>query len=79
MQAETQLKELLLTQLHLNESELRPELSFDDLAVDSLELLELVVAIEDAFDIQLDEAQLAACATLAEAAELIMEKYREQV
>ena len=79
MQAETQLKELLLTQLHLNESELRPELSFDDLAVDSLELLELVVAIEDAFDIRLDEAQLAACATLAEAAELIMEKYREQV
>lgn len=36
-------------------SHIRPENTFDDLGVDSLDLIEIVMDVEDEFDIRVDE------------------------
>ena len=53
MSEEDRIKELLIEQLKVDETIINRDLTFDELAVDSLELLELVVAIEEEFDISL--------------------------
>lgn len=76
MWEEDRLKEILAEQLSISESMLSRDLSFDTLALDSLEMLELIVAIEHEFDIALDEEQVGQCETLGEMADLILEKIR---
>jgi acyl carrier protein len=43
-------------QLQVESSDIRPESSFqDDLGADSLDLVELIMAMEDEFDIKIDD------------------------
>ncbi len=43
-------------QLSVDESEIRPESSFqDDLGADSLDLVELIMAMEEEFDVKIDD------------------------
>jgi len=60
--------------LQIDESILAPELTLDELAVDSLDFLELITAIEAEFDIELDEDKLAACENLGAMSAMIMEQ-----
>jgi acyl carrier protein len=76
MSEEDRIKEILIDQLKLDESIVNRDLSFDTLAIDSLELLELVVAIEEEFDISLDDQQLARLETLGEMSDFILEKIK---
>jgi len=76
MSEEDRIKEILIDQLKLDESIVSRELTFDSLAIDSLELLELVVAIEEEFDISLDDQQLSRMETLGEMSDFIMEKIK---
>lgn len=76
MWEEDRLKEILAEQLSINERLLSRDLSLDSLAIDSLEMLELVVAIEHEFDISLDGEQFGQCDTLGEMADLLVEKIR---
>jgi len=46
----------------------------DDLDADSLDLVELVMALEEAFDIQVDETELEGIATVGEAFDLVSSK-----
>lgn len=52
-----------------------PDASFaDDLDADSLDLVELVMALEEEFDIQVDESELEGVTTVAAALELVTGK-----
>lgn len=50
-------KEILLKELSLTEEELTLEKTFEELGIDSLDLVELVMEIEEAFDITIEEAE----------------------
>ena len=52
-----------------------PEASFsDDLDADSLDLVEFVMALEEAFEITVDEAELQGVETVGQAYELVTNK-----
>ena len=52
------------------------EASFaDDLDADSLDLVELVMALEEKFDITVDESELEGVQTVAQAFELVTSKF----
>ena len=73
MSEEERIKEILMEQLKLDES------SIDrDISIDSLELMELLVTIEEEFDIALDDAQLKKMDTMGEMCDYILETIRDE-
>ena len=61
--------------LSVDESKVVPEASFgDDLDADSLDLVELVMALEETFDIEIDETELEGISTVGEAFDLMAAK-----
>ena len=61
--------------LSVDEVDVVPEANFaDDLDADSLDIVELVMALEEEFDVNVDEEELEGVATVAEAFELITSK-----
>ena len=53
------LKKIVVEQLGVDEEEVKPEASFvDDLNADSLDLVELIAAVEDKYDVELSEERL---------------------
>ncbi|MBQ4132550.1 MAG: acyl carrier protein [Desulfovibrionaceae bacterium] len=60
MSVQEQVKKIIVEQLGVSEEEVKPEASFvDDLGADSLDLTELIMAMEEEFDIEIgdDDAQ----------------------
>lgn len=53
--------------LGINADEITEESTFDDLDADSLDRLQLVTAMEDEFDIEIDDEKLEAINSVAEA------------
>lgn len=53
--------------LGINADEITEETMFDDLDADSLDRLQLVTAMEDEFDIEIDDEKLEAINSVAEA------------
>lgn len=72
MPDEERLRELFTEHLGIDEDLLLRDLRFDDLGVDSLDLLELLSAVEDCFDLTLDDEAFSACETLGELYDLII-------
>lgn len=61
--------------LAVEAEQVTPEASFaDDLDADSLDLVELVMALEEEFDISVDEEELEGVTTVAHAIELVESK-----
>lgn len=61
--------------LAVDADQVTPEASFaDDLDADSLDLVELVMALEEEFDISVDEEELEGVTTVAHAIELVESK-----
>jgi acyl carrier protein len=54
--------------------EVTPEASFEDLQADSLDLVELVMALEEAFEITVDESELDGVTTVQQAFSLVTSK-----
>ncbi len=53
------MKPIIAEQLNVNEAEIRPETKFkDDLGVDSLDLFEMVMALEEEFGIEIPSEDL---------------------
>ena len=53
---EQRVKEIIVNQLNVNEEQITPTASFlDDLGADSLDVVELVMQFEEAFDIQIPD------------------------
>ena len=66
------LVEIIAEQLSVNPDEITPDTSFaDDLGADSLDLVNVVVAIEDELDITIEDEELKNIKTVGDAYELI--------
>ena len=59
--------------LGINADEITEETTFDDLDADSLDRLQLVTAIEDEFDLELDDDKLLSLSSVADAVDAIAE------
>ncbi len=70
--------DIIKEQLNIDDIEITEETSFkDDLGVDSLDLLELVMAFEEEYNIELDPEELEGIQTVGDIVEFI-KKYTEQ-
>ncbi len=68
MSVEAQVKEIIIEQLGVDEAQVKPEASFiDDLGADSLDTVELVMALEEKFDIEIPDEDAEKIATVADA------------
>lgn len=77
MTEEDRIREIFAEQLKIDETELARDFDLADLDVDSLDLLQLVVAIEEEFDISLDEEELLQLETLGSMTDIILERIKE--
>ena len=50
-------REIIMEQLGLNESDISIETSFEELGVDSLDLFQIIIEIEEEFGIQIEDAE----------------------
>ena len=74
---EERIKEIIIEQLCLDESVYDRELSLDILAVDSLDMMELAVALEEEFDISINDQQFNSCENIGQMVDLVMERIRD--
>ena len=73
------LVEIIKEQLNLDGKEIKPESSFkDDLEVDSLDLFELVMAIEDEFGVESPSEDLEKLTTIQSVMDYLKEKGVEE-
>lgn len=65
---EAKVKELISQQLEVSEDQLKPEASFtDDLKADSLAVVELVLALEQEFDLEIPDEETEKIKTVQDA------------
>lgn len=65
-------KEAVLEQLNVDEDDIAEDASFiDDLGADSLDLVELVMALEDKFDVKIPDEDVEKIKTVGDAVEYI--------
>ena len=74
MGVEDRVKKIITDQLGVNPEQVTPEASFiDDLGADSLDTVELVMALEEEFDIEIPDEDAEKIATVRHATEYIEE------
>ena len=72
---EQRVKEIIVNQLNVNEEQITPTASFlDDLGADSLDTVELVMALEEAFDIEIPDEAAEGITTVGDAVKFIQDK-----
>ena len=72
MSAEEKIKKIICEQLEVKEEDVVPEASFvDDLGADSLDQVELIIALEEEFDISISDDDAEKIATVKDAIEYI--------
>jgi acyl carrier protein len=75
MSIEEKVKELVVEQLGVSAEEVKPESSFvESLGADSLDLTELIMAMEEEFDIEIDDEDAQKIATVQDAVNYIKSK-----
>ncbi len=73
-------RKVIVEQLDVREEEVTPDASFtDDLGADSLDLVELVMAFEQEFDVSIAEEEAEQVRTVADAVRLLAEKLQMEV
>ena len=72
---EDQVRSIIAEQLGIKADEIKDDASFvDDLGADSLDTVELVMALEEEFDISVEEEELSDVATVGDAIALVESK-----
>ena len=75
---ENRVKEIITEQLGVDEKEVTPEASFiDDLGADSLDTVELVMALEEEFDIEIPDEDAEKIAAVNDAVNYIKKKVKK--
>jgi acyl carrier protein len=66
---------IIVEQLGVSKEEIQPEASFiDDLGADSLDIVELVMAMEEAFDIEIPDEDAEKIQTIGDAMNYVKER-----
>lgn len=69
---EEKVKQIIVEQLGVDEAEVTPNASFvDDLGADSLDRVELIMAFEEAFDIEIPDEEAEKIKTVQDATEYV--------
>ncbi len=69
---EEKVKQIIVEQLGVDEAEVTPTASFvDDLGADSLDRVELIMAFEEAFDIEIPDEEAEKIKTVQDATEYV--------
>jgi acyl carrier protein len=72
MSTDKRVKEIIVEQLGVNENEVTPEAKFvDDLGADSLDLVELVMALEEEYNMEITDEDAEKIQTVGDAIEYI--------
>ncbi len=72
---EERVLEIIAEQLGLDKDEIQPEASFiDDLGADSLDIVEMIMTIEDEFDVEISDEDAEKIATVQDAINYINDK-----
>ena len=75
MAVEERISQLIVDQLGVSMEEIKPEVSFlDDLGADSLDIVELVMAMEEEFDVEIPDDDAEKIQTIGDAFAYIKEK-----
>ncbi|HSF29339.1 MAG TPA: acyl carrier protein [Candidatus Tectomicrobia bacterium] len=75
---EQRVKEIIVEQLGVEENEVSPEASFiDDLGADSLDTVELVMAFEEEFNIEIPDEDAEGITTVQDAIDYIKTNVKE--
>ncbi len=79
MGVEERVKDIIAEQLGVKKEEIKPESSFiDDLGADSLDTVELVMALEEEFGIEIPDEDAEKMTTVGEAVKYIEEKVKNK-
>ena len=69
---ESKVKAIIVDKLGVDESEVTPEASFtNDLGADSLDIVELIMALEEEFDLEIPDKEAEKISTVGDAVEYI--------
>jgi len=75
MSIEADVKEIIIDQLGVDEGQVKEEASFiDDLGADSLDTVELVMAFEEKFDVEIPDEDAEKMGTVGDAIKYLSEK-----
>jgi acyl carrier protein len=75
MDVEAKVKEIIIDKLGVEESQITPEASFtNDLGADSLDIVELVMGFESAFQISIPDEDAEKIGTVGDAVKYLTEK-----
>ncbi|NUN08518.1 MAG: acyl carrier protein [Ignavibacteriaceae bacterium] len=75
MNVEAKVKEIIMDKLGVEESQITPEASFtNDLGADSLDIVELIMGFESAFNISIPDDQAEKIGTVGDAIKFLTEK-----
>ncbi|KEJ91777.1 acyl carrier protein [Synergistes jonesii] len=74
-EVQKKLKEILVDRLNAEEDQIKPEASFvEDLGADSLDIVELIMGIEEEFDIEIPDEDAEKLTTVGEAMQYVKTK-----
>ncbi len=78
MAIEDRIREIIVDQLGVSAAQVVPEASFiDDLGADSLDIVELVMALEEAFDLEIPDDDAEKIQTIQDAISYVDERTRK--
>jgi len=79
MSIEEKVKSIIINQLGVDEGEITPEASFvDDLGADSLDTVELVMAFEDTFKIDIPDEEAEKIVRVKDAIDYLKSRVKEE-
>ena len=74
-EVQSKLQEIVMDRLNAEEDQIKPEASFvEDLGADSLDIVELIMGIEEEFDIEIPDEDAEKLTTVGEAMEYVKTK-----